>query len=285
MSAQWYFNAKTTKPVVCDYNEAAQNCAASCQSQQECFRGIPPEEKIYFAWDRIRLVVPAHVNGSLCLGQDLKKNDIVQECKTWMASMSPGTLKDRFPSESIRMGPGVSDDDTKRDRDLYHWLRMNYPKFGSYNLMAALGPHVNITDCEQLEKAIDGSCSFDTKPVQDFTNEMKTSDGWSIGFWVKPTGFKSLDGNGKFVPGLSLLHSISPPEPLFGMGKFSGDTTYAGLYTGSNWPYTESEPWEEDWAYDATAKTPTSAGGGFSSVLIKCLSVKKRRSTLKQHLT
>lgn len=122
-------------------------------------------------WDTTHLVVPTHVNGSVCLGQDLKKKDIVQECKTWMASKKIGTLG----------GRGVSNE---HDTALYHWLRMNYPIIGAEELMAAEGPHVNITNCEQLEKAIDESCTFNMQPVKDFTKDMKTSDGWSIGFWV-----------------------------------------------------------------------------------------------------
>ena len=110
---------------------------------------------------------------------------------------------------------------------------MTYPKTGENLQMSADGPSVNITECEQLEGAIDESCSFDLKAVKNFTHDIKSSDGWSIGFWVKSVGFRSLSKDGKFYPGLSLLRNISPPEPLFGFGKFSGDFVYPGAYVGT----------------------------------------------------
>jgi hypothetical protein len=111
---------------------------------------------------------------------------------------------------------------------------MTYLKIGG-DLMSAdeKRPSVNITECEQLEGAIDESCSFDLKAVKNFTHDIKSSDGWSIGFWVKSVGFRSLSKDGKFYPGLSLLRNISPPEPLFGFGKFSGDFVYPGAYVGT----------------------------------------------------
>ena len=127
-------------------------------------------------------------------------------------------------------GRGISD---AHDKALDHWLRMTYPKAGELNMMSADGPHVNITECEQLEEAIDESCSFDLEVVKNFTNDIKKSDGWSIGFWVKSVGFRSLSKDGKFYPGLSLLHNISPPEPLFGVGKFNGGNFYPAAYVGT----------------------------------------------------
>jgi hypothetical protein len=124
-----------------------------------------------------------------------------------MASNATGTLG----------GRGVSVD---HDFALYHWLRMTDAKFGESFWKSARGPHVNITDCEQLKMAIDESCNFDMQQVKNFTDDIKKSDGWSIGFWVKAAGSKSLSNDGKFHPGLSLLHSISPPKPFFGLGKF-----------------------------------------------------------------
>ncbi len=80
---QWYFQSKTSKPAVCKYNLAAEGCVTSCESKLECFEGIQKEENIYFAWDRIHRIEPVHTNGSVCLAQGLKKNDIVKECQTW----------------------------------------------------------------------------------------------------------------------------------------------------------------------------------------------------------
>jgi hypothetical protein len=83
--------------------------------------------------------------------------------------------------------------------------------------------------------AIDESCNFDMQQVKDFTDDIKKSDGWSMGFWVKAAGFKSLSNDGKFHPGLSLLHSISPPKPFFGLGKFNQfGTDIMSVYAGTD---------------------------------------------------
>ena len=116
---------------------------------------------------------------------------------------------------------------------LHHWLFITHPKTGEELFRSAQGPRVNITDCEQLEMALDESCSFDLQAVKNFTRDIKTGDGWSIGFWVKAVGFESLSQDGKFYPGLSMLHSISPPEPLYAFGKFSGDVVFPASYAGT----------------------------------------------------
>jgi len=157
-----------------------------------------------------------------------------------MASKGTGTL-------------GGRDISAEHDMALYHWLRITQPKIGEEFLMSAQGPHVNITECEQLEMAITESCSFDLQSVKNFTRDIKTSDGWSIGFWVKSVGFQSLK-DGKFYPGLSLLHSISPPEPLFGFGKFLGESgPYSASYTGT---YGVDPDNGADGPYARTSKAP-----------------------------
>jgi hypothetical protein len=121
--------------------------------------------------------------------------------------------------------------------------------------MSADGPSVNITECEQLEGAIDESCSFDLKAVKNFTHDIKSSDGWSIGFWVKSVGFRSLSKDGKFYPGLSLLRNISPPEPLFGVGKFSSDRVFPSAYVGTYGvdPNSQDEPTNGPYARECKA--------------------------------
>ena len=221
---KWYHQAKAVKPQVCEYQAAAKSCVTSCQSRLECFEGNQTKrEKIYFAFDRIHLMTPAHANGSICIGQGLKKKEVVQECVKWMSSKTTGTLG----------GRGVS---AEHDHVLYHWLRITDAKFRDEHWMSAAGAHVNITDCEQLETAIDEGCRFDMQQVKEFTNEIKDSDGWSIGFWVKSVGAKSLTVAGKFEPGLSLLHSISPPKPFFGLNSFlyEGEGIYTLVYAGTD---------------------------------------------------
>ena len=79
---QWYFQSKTSEPAVCENHLAMEGCATSCESKLECFEGVQTEQ-IYFAWDRIRRIEPVHTNGSVCLAQGLKKNDIIKACTTW----------------------------------------------------------------------------------------------------------------------------------------------------------------------------------------------------------
>jgi hypothetical protein len=106
---QWYFKAKEFKAGVCNLKEAADNCPTSCGSKQECYQSGSSEYKIYFAWDRIRLMENAHTNGSLCLGTNENKAQVVQKCRDWMASGEIGTLG----------GRGVSEE---HDAALWHWM-------------------------------------------------------------------------------------------------------------------------------------------------------------------
>jgi hypothetical protein len=69
------------------------------------------------------------------------------------------------------------------DFALYHWLRLTHADFGMEfePPISARGPHVNITDCKQLEMAIDESCNFDMQQVKDFTDDIKKV---TVGRWV-----------------------------------------------------------------------------------------------------
>ena len=80
------------------------------------------------------------------------------------------------------------------DRAISQWLDTVW--FWSKEFAAVEGKHLNITDCEQLEAAIDEDCDFDMQPVADFTRDAKDSDGYSLGFWVKPVGSSSLSDSG-----------------------------------------------------------------------------------------
>jgi len=74
--------------------------------------------------------------------------------------------------------------------------------------------------------------------VEGFTRDSKDSDGYSLGFWVKPVGSSSLSDSGQFFPQVSLLHSISPPIPYFSMGKVSTiDTSVVSLKSSSTFCY------------------------------------------------
>jgi hypothetical protein len=157
-------------------------------------------------------MVPMVTNGSLCLGDDMKKEDVVNECKLWMASKRIGSLGGR--------GVGAA-----HDQALHHWLDAVLPPDGGGK---AEGAHLNLTVCEYLREAIDDACAFDTEAVNKFSETLKTSDGFSLAFWVKAVDATSLTESGKFFPHLSLLHNISPPETYFAMSKMS-DWTYNTL--------------------------------------------------------
>jgi hypothetical protein len=160
----------------------------------------------------IRLMVPMVTNGSICLGDGMNKEDVVNECKLWMASKRIGLLGSR----------GVGAD---HDQTLYHWMDAVLPPDGGGK---AEGVHLNLTVCEVLKEAIDDACAFDMDAINKFSEKLKTSDGFSLAFWVKAVDSTSLTESGKFFPHLSLLHSISPPEPYFAMSKMS-DWTYNTL--------------------------------------------------------
>ena len=174
-------------------------------------------------------------NGSLCLGKSTSKSSVVQRCKDWLASGDLGSLGGRGGGdEPISVGvPNMWK--SAEDEELRIWLDSVWV-WAARNLEAD-GTHVNITDCEALETAIDDSCDFDLEPVKAFTRKVQKSDGYTIAFWVKAMGDESLNDESQFLPHLSLLHSISPPIPYFSMGTYtsiSNNVAFVGseaLYT------------------------------------------------------
>jgi len=151
-------------------------------------------------------MMPKHANGTLCLGHHIDADDVVKECKLWMAGGRTGSLG----------GRGVSEE---HDEAIFHWLDAVFQDG------VAEGAHLNLTECEVLKEAIDDSCAFNMNAVNEFSQKLKTSDGFSVAFWVKAVDSSSLSDSGKFFPHISLLHSISPPEPYFAMSKMA-DWTY-----------------------------------------------------------
>jgi hypothetical protein len=117
----------------------------------------------------LRLISPTNEQGSLCLG-GLSKREVVQDCKDWLAA---GGFESRAHEGTL---------------ELQLWF---------YNVLEKYGralPYINLTDCEELEMAVDESCDFlDMQHIKDFTRDLKESNGYSIGFWVKPIGEKYFD--------------------------------------------------------------------------------------------
>jgi len=52
-------------------------------------------DKLYFAWDSIRLVLPKHANGSMCLADSMTGTEVVQQCRKWRAGGVLGSMGGR----------------------------------------------------------------------------------------------------------------------------------------------------------------------------------------------
>jgi len=52
-------------------------------------------DKLYFAWDSIRLVLPKHANGSMCLADSMTGTEVVQHCRKWRAGGVLGSMGGR----------------------------------------------------------------------------------------------------------------------------------------------------------------------------------------------
>ena len=206
---QWYYNAKQTNPVMCDSAEAFEKCPTSCQSRIACFSGVKSaSDNVYFAFDRARLIVPHRPNGSLCLGNTYTRHKIVQECKDWVAN---GVRIGWQGSGGEPVAHDTGRFKSAHDRALSHWLDTVW--IMSRESLQVEGKHVNISDCEELDLAIDDACGFDVNQVENFTREAKSSNGYSLGFWVKPIGNKSLSDSGSLTNCLALSCADSPPPP------------------------------------------------------------------------
>ena len=103
--------------------------------------------------------------------------------------------------------------------DISHWEDMlltpeDAPDFGRES------HRVNLTDCAELEEAIDEFCIFDGDVVKDFTADVKENGGeYSLGFWVRPIGDESLMLGDKFFPHVTFFGSLSAPKPQLQLGK------------------------------------------------------------------
>ena len=76
-----------------------------------------------------------------------------------------------------------------------HWLAQ-HPDVEQWFISSQLrtrSRRLNMTNCDELEAAIDEECTYNGTQVTEFTKAMKKNGGdFTISFWVKPTGANSL---------------------------------------------------------------------------------------------
>lgn len=198
----WYHAQSKTNPEVCQLKAAARACPISCKSKQECFTNSAPAAR-YFAYDRTRLISMQADNGTICLGSHLERSKVVEQCREWQRTEGKGS----------RAGKGVSEED---DKFLEQWL----------DSMALDGPQprkgrrINITICDELERAIDDFCGFDISQVQSFTRDVRANGGdFTIAFWVRAVGDTSMLGDtDRFYPHINFYSTLSPPQHQLHVG-------------------------------------------------------------------
>lgn len=176
-------------------------CGITCPAAQECFqpRRAP---KVYWAWDRVRLIDSVGSNGTVCFGDGTTKAKAVEDCKAWVTN---GRNGDR----AVWMDAFSVDQVLKR---------------------------INLTDCEMLEASIDENCSFNQNTVKAFTTESTANNGdFTISFWVRPlvapSNAASLHTDSYFYLSLIFLSSVSPPQYNLVFGKWLNARGEARLYT------------------------------------------------------
>jgi len=200
----WYFNNRAEYPSLCNYPGVADNCPIACKSKQECFN--VGTYKTYFAWNSIRRIESRTSNGTVCMASALNKTEQVEACR--------------------RNQPNLA-----TDGKTWQWKRdIAERQDGALR--------VNVTDCDELLEATDDYCSFDREPVERFTADMKANGGdFTLAFWVKPLGEISLAPDGRFLPSVHFLSTVSPPFANLAFGPFvSGGNGEARMRSGCTGP-------------------------------------------------
>jgi len=193
---EWYYTHKEMFPDICKLRQVQVKCGLSCRQSQACFPGMVDDSvQRYFVWDSIRRIEPKTVNGTVCLGNSYSKANVVQKCLDWVNT-------------------GNSD----RDREHVAAWAGNY--------IELKGRKLNLTDCEVLASSINENCDFDMGPIEQFTTDLKRSNGdFTLSFWMKPLARPdpdaSLHTDGRFYPHLSLYSAISPPQHPLSIGLWS----------------------------------------------------------------
>eukprot|EP00746_Dinoflagellata_sp_MGD_P018519 gnl/MRDRNA2_/MRDRNA2_14293_c0_seq1.p1 gnl/MRDRNA2_/MRDRNA2_14293_c0~~gnl/MRDRNA2_/MRDRNA2_14293_c0_seq1.p1 ORF type:complete len:1101 (-),score=208.54 gnl/MRDRNA2_/MRDRNA2_14293_c0_seq1:43-3345(-) len=154
------------------------SCPIACQSEVPCYGSARPPlpEPAGKVWDRVMLIKPSdrEVKHTLCLARTTSKEDIIKKCKSQIGQPN------RYPEMKGYRGGNMDDE----------------PPPGA----------VNVTDCEELERAIDPTCSFDVQ--NDWTGEWNEMDkdtiGFTISFWIKLPEKKQ--------PEIQFLSGVALPE-------------------------------------------------------------------------
>jgi hypothetical protein len=233
---------------LCTIPEAMENCPIACNIKQECFSNNS-DALAFWTWDSIQLIKPDPRvgNGTLCLSSDLDPATVVAQCRKWVENttiMNASRTKVRgVVGESVevrwddlRWWPATIEQIASQDLFTVRWdadgqlynatydnirVGYNFPeKEWLEDISESVGTRFNITSCNDLELAIDKSCSFNSEQVESFTRAVISNGGdHTIAFWVKPIE-KSLT-NGQFIPQAHFTSTISPPQQNYGVGKYS----------------------------------------------------------------
>ena len=205
---EWYAVRKQRFPSVCQSNAVRAACPLTCGQFQECFPGQVEAPKPYFVWDRIRRIEGKTDNGTLCLGDTVDKETIVQNCRDFFGR-DPSTLS---AEEMTRIKTWAS---------MYTDLKTR---------------KLNVTDCDTLAEAVNNYCSFDMAAIEDFTSDLKKSNGdFTLAFWIRPhmvpDPAASLHTDGKFYPHITLYSGLSPPTHHLSWGLWYNSDGESRLFS------------------------------------------------------
>ncbi|KAK3283522.1 hypothetical protein CYMTET_8782 [Cymbomonas tetramitiformis] len=179
----WYHHMAHTFPDLCLLPAAMEYCPVVCHAVQECFH-VVEDSPVHRLWDRIRWVDVGHGvhdQGNLCLKDTLTKDQVLEQCRQ-----------------------AAAEDHTEdRERSAWHAYLTQAKEQGFSRL--------NVTDCEQLEIAIDPYCAFNASAVEHFAKDVAAHGGdYTIYFWARPVGETSFDHRGKFQPSITIYSDIAP---------------------------------------------------------------------------
>ena len=234
-TCSWLSENRAAHPGLCALPQGVKECPIACQTKQECFSNRP-QPKAFWTWDRIRYIGAKAPRGTVCLSSDLDAREVVAKCRRWAAS-----------------GAQSSDWLGKQE-----WLE---------GMASADAARLNVTDCDELELAIDTECAFSAAATEGFTRAAREGGGdYTVAFWMKPAEDTSLVG-GRFFPQAHFMASLSPPQHNLMVGKTTMNANgesrvFTACFSGNGkfFEYTELKPASADgWTFVAFTRDNTSA--------------------------